>query len=72
MTIVGYHITRLQSLTGVLMLNDGLVGKYSCQPAASETKLILSEHYHNTKMLGNMFLYLIEHYTMKVYRGMQV
>jgi hypothetical protein len=56
MTIIGYHITKLQRLTGVLMMNEALVGKYSCQPAASEAKIMRFEHYHNTKLLRKFVL----------------
>jgi len=56
MKIVGYHITRFQRLTGVLIMNEALVGKYSCQPAASKAKITLLEHYHNIKLLRKFVL----------------
>jgi len=56
MKIVGYHITRFQHRTGVLMMIEALVGKYSCQPAASKAKTRLLEHYHNIKLLRKFVL----------------
>jgi hypothetical protein len=56
MKIVGYHITGFQRLAGVLMMNEALVGKYSCEPTASNAKTTLLGHYHNIKLLKKFVL----------------